>query len=831
MASLEPFTIDELLTHAGWLRRLAVHIVRSEEETDDVLQETWTAALRAPPGRELPARPWLAQVLRNAVRRAGRDRATRRLGEHRAASAETAIAPSPEALLERAEAQRMLATLVMQLQEPFRSTVLLRYFEGLSSAEISRMLRVPAGTIRWRLKKALELLRAEFSSERGNARNRSRVLLLALPLETGRPDHRPFTNAAWKWGIILSTKKNAFLAMAVVCLLLVAGLAVRRLSGGAVVPRSQTPIAQASHTQPPRLATVALPTGEVAPSESLAGTFEGQVVSALNGSGVPLAELTFSHGGSVISTMGASDGYFRFAPAESGSYELLRIASAGYVSFSAEWGNTPISFVVRPRERISGIVLALRPLRSCRGHVIGGDGKPVAGATITAWMPTHADAAAPAIGRSDADGGFEFVAIEGAVVEARQAGRVARVELSALSIAQCALSLRLGGSEARAVAIKGQVVGVDDVPIPDAVIEARANPMLWSQLAYAQARVVAGSDGCFELRPLQETDYSVTANSGGLELARAEGIRGGTPDLTLRVSAGGRLTGRVRDQGTGKPVTSFSVVILRGDRPLEQRLQAVRTYYDANGEFDVAHLPAGSYHVMAVGRGYAPSEDTPVEVQAEPASPAHVTFDLRSGGGVQGRVVDRATGMPLPGAMVALEGRAGAGARLPLSVQDLTDGEGRFRLRGVSAGPISLVATAGGHHGRVLGAIAVKDGEDSGPLTIDLAAVGEGEEAHVELVGIGAGLGRGSDSLQVLSVAPNGGAAEAGLAPGDSILDIEGTPVDKIGYGGALQMIRGAEGTPVALRVRRAGAGESVILMVSRRRMVASGNGGTIRSP
>ena len=47
------------------------------------------------------------------------------------------------------------------LEEPFHQTLLLRYFDDLSAAEIARRLHVPAGTVRWRLSTARDLLRAD----------------------------------------------------------------------------------------------------------------------------------------------------------------------------------------------------------------------------------------------------------------------------------------------------------------------------------------------------------------------------------------------------------------------------------------------------------------------------------------------------------------------------------------------------------------------------------------------------------------------------------------------------------------------------------------------
>ena len=59
----------------------------------------------------------------------------------------------------------------MGLPEPLRTTVLLRYFEERSSSEIARRMGVPAGTVRWRLKKAIERLRADLDQRfAGNRR-------------------------------------------------------------------------------------------------------------------------------------------------------------------------------------------------------------------------------------------------------------------------------------------------------------------------------------------------------------------------------------------------------------------------------------------------------------------------------------------------------------------------------------------------------------------------------------------------------------------------------------------------------------------------------------
>jgi carboxyl-terminal processing protease len=56
------------------------------------------------------------------------------------------------------------------------------------------------------------------------------------------------------------------------------------------------------------------------------------------------------------------------------------------------------------------------------------------------------------------------------------------------------------------------------------------------------------------------------------------------------------------------------------------------------------------------------------------------------------------------------------------------------------------------------------------------------------------------------------------MQPGDAILAIDGAPAAALGFEGAVERIRGAEGSVVQLSVRR-GAGEPYELAVPRRRI------------
>jgi RNA polymerase sigma factor (sigma-70 family) len=169
----EPTTTDpkQLLEHATWLRRLALSLVGDGAIADDLVQETYVAALRRPPTADRPLRPWLRHVLKNLARFRWRGDTNRTVRERAAAEIADQEVPSSEALLERHETQQLLARLVTELEEPFRATILLRYAEGLEPSEIARRLGIPAATVRSRVKEGLERLRVRLDAlHRGDRR-------------------------------------------------------------------------------------------------------------------------------------------------------------------------------------------------------------------------------------------------------------------------------------------------------------------------------------------------------------------------------------------------------------------------------------------------------------------------------------------------------------------------------------------------------------------------------------------------------------------------------------------------------------------------------------
>lgn len=177
-----PPVVNDLLRHEPYLRALARRLVRDDATAEDLVQETWLASLEGPPSPRGALRPWLAGVVRNLARNRARGEARR--GRREAASGGDAEPDAePAEVIGRVEILRLLAHEVLQLREPYRTTVLLRYYEGLSSEQIARRTGSPAGTVRSHLKRGLDQLRQRLDGRFSGDRHAWKAFFLPLLAE------------------------------------------------------------------------------------------------------------------------------------------------------------------------------------------------------------------------------------------------------------------------------------------------------------------------------------------------------------------------------------------------------------------------------------------------------------------------------------------------------------------------------------------------------------------------------------------------------------------------------------------------------------------------
>ncbi len=161
-----PDELEQLLAQADWLKRLARGLVRDENAAEDLVQDTWVAALRRSPGASTAdLRAWLAVVVRNFARRERRD--TNLRAAHEIHGARDEAVKGPDAIVARVELQRELAQALLALDEPCRSVLVLRYFDGLSASEAAKRLGISPDNARQRISRGLEKLRAQLDREHG----------------------------------------------------------------------------------------------------------------------------------------------------------------------------------------------------------------------------------------------------------------------------------------------------------------------------------------------------------------------------------------------------------------------------------------------------------------------------------------------------------------------------------------------------------------------------------------------------------------------------------------------------------------------------------------
>ena len=155
----------QALEHLDALYRLAVYLTRNGSEAEDLVQETYLRAFRFShrfqPGTHLKA--WLFQILRNTFltfyRLRDREPA---LSEDGVAGggATTMFQHAPQADGASTGARVDLERALASLPEEFRTILFLAEVQGFPMEEVAEIMDCPVGTVKSRLFRAKERLRA-----------------------------------------------------------------------------------------------------------------------------------------------------------------------------------------------------------------------------------------------------------------------------------------------------------------------------------------------------------------------------------------------------------------------------------------------------------------------------------------------------------------------------------------------------------------------------------------------------------------------------------------------------------------------------------------------
>lgn len=387
-------SIESLIEHEPFVRRYVRSLVHGAPEADDVVQETWLAAIHRPPEQVENPRGWLAAVARNALR--GMRRSGGRRAAREEAVARDVAVPSATEVRAREDARRAAVLALLDLEPIYRDALLLRYFEDLPPREIAIRLDLGVATVKTRLKRGLGQLRERLDAEHDGDRRAWALPLLPL---AGAASADAAASAASKPGPGAPRARRLLLpaagaATAVLCVLLVflSGLGGSPAAAPAPVP-ADLPRATAAGGAPSRSLSGDLGLPDLADLGAAAGRFadrllgrgpRGGIVVDPEGRPVRGAHVAF------VRESGRIEIADKGATGADGRYELVRNADGKPL---LAWLEGKMSTANRPSfgSGVENARLEIGPAGTVRGRVTDPiSGGPVADATVElrlGWGP------------------------------------------------------------------------------------------------------------------------------------------------------------------------------------------------------------------------------------------------------------------------------------------------------------------------------------------------------------------------------------------------------------------------------------------------------------
>lgn len=623
--------LQPIIEHQEWVRSLVRRLVLDQSVVDDVVQEAWLQILKS---EELPTRSvrgWLAVTVRRLVwRRMRADSRRDRVESTASRSYDASAASSADRHLDD---YREISDAVKNLATDYRTVVIMRYYDGLEPKVIAEKLGLPATTVRNRLSRACDQLRDHLDRRHGSRRD---WMLSLLPLI------RPTA------GEIARAQKLAMLACAptVAALIFGALLLVRpnadetRLEGGVITPtpREETAKAPSLPITAPEAEADRLPADR---PETFARSFKGRVAGRL-GDGIADIDVALYEVKKVDQSLlsgKAGDERYRPIPAlatavtnEKGEF-VLPIFEGRKVRIEARKKGLGRS-VVGPFDGANPpsdpIALVLYPSAVASCLVVDETGRPIPDVEIGVRTgeiePSVVDWPSAVVERSAADGTFSVD-----LLTPDEAGDPRQ-------------ALRLAGGPSNAVP----------------VIYLRKPGYLETLNATLLAgRVNLTGQSVFVLKRGRRLEFSFRSRDGmpAAALPFVVGIVGHGTFISATTDADGRAV--IEDAPKYPSITvslrSHEWSLVRPSSPKSPPFERVEQTFEIKKE-----------------------------------GPQYFEIMVQHGGEASGRVVDRASGRPVPAIEIVAYPEI---PKIDLSnhvTRSITDADGRFRLTNLPPGPMTI---------------------------------------------------------------------------------------------------------------------------------------------
>ncbi len=644
-----------LLKHAGFLRAIARGLVADEDRVEDILQQTWLTAVERPPRSKDSLRSWLAQVAANLARKGIRDDSRRDRREARAARPEALPDPRIAAVIAEAKNQTIqrVVSAVFALEEPYRTVLLLRYYDDLSVADIAARLGVPHETVRTRMRRALQCVRARLDREHGGSRTTWAVALAPL-IRSGSEASTP-TGAA----------------------------------GLPEVEASVTPASTLLRRRPPGLQRL-----------TLLGIALGLAVVATTLIWQARSKATES-----ARTLGSAPSGPRPGPDSTPSADAAAPAGATHSEADRRTPEAPASPGDSPArlEATGSLHFRLRhaqdgsPASAVKVRVVPEVGLPREPRNDLLDVTTDADGSVRVEGLTP---GRYAVLIDRAVTHGF-------FEIVAGQASEVTLNLPAG------IDLDGRVVSQSGAPVPDAEI-VLCWPNAEDSGAVVSRSDAYGSYRVRSIGIAALCGARADGHAPSLLHAIDMGFVGSVRKTLVLGPPGGSVAGHVLD-AEGQPLAGAAVIVGdrfadelrdRSDGEIVTEARACRLRTDALGRFRTSGLAAGPTQLIVSAADHAAKRQ---EIVVEPRSATAIVVRLSRGATVSGFVRDDA-GRPAPEARVTVDAEPFAAAGIVPATASA--GDGSFRIDHVFSGPVRLSARGVGETGAATETRFIRDHDE-----------------------------------------------------------------------------------------------------------------------
>ncbi|MEM7206071.1 MAG: sigma-70 family RNA polymerase sigma factor [Planctomycetota bacterium] len=565
-------------------RRIGV----SPRDLDDVLQETYLAALQSAPrfDHQQDLVNWLCGIMFRKAMGQRRREARRQLDPRHLEAREVESPTEPVELMETTETLREA---LRGVPEPYGAVLRLHYEEQLTTPQIAARLGRAPSTVRTQLSRGLDWLRKALPTGLSMALFGVFGLPALVRAQTAAPDAGPGAPTRPAVGT-----RRALWGGAVVAAAVVVGMLFGRRAG--VNTPADTPAA-AAPTERPDAPDPAEPTTPPTPRRAVAGARSGAspreesssrfAVHLIRPDGTPIPRMlvglqpllpAFPH--TVRATYEQlvirntdADGIAYFPPVEAPTVRVL-LGRGSWQTLSVD-----------PARAAATVTVARSTV--LRGDVLDPRGQPVAGAQV--FFHSGANPSAPCA-RSGPDGTFTISASDARIVLWALAPGIGVSPRTTLNLSTTEPNRARLELEPAPGTISGHVWDPRGRPAADALVRlAPRRRVDVVRLARTDAQ------GAFHAEDLPAGDYSVAAidAQGAIDRQVVTLSAPTAATVALTLSAGAQLSGRVTlPGGTGAP----GLVILTNPRPhlfREGRFLTRVAWTDEEGQFKVPTIPPG----------------------------------------------------------------------------------------------------------------------------------------------------------------------------------------------------------------------------------------------